>query len=180
MTELFNWLLGLLKQFKIFVVVMPWETVVRCRMGNRVAVWGPGWHVRIPFVDTLHVINTRLRIGIAPTQTLTTLDRQPLSVAFSVGFRIVDARAALMRFAEPEQSVSALAQSVVADVVSTRNLADLRCSDVEQAVTEKLRSVCEGSMEVEFVRVLDFVSAPTLRLLQEQWRQATSQTERQI
>lgn len=90
MTEFFNWLLGLFKQFRIFVVVLPWEVVIRCRMGKHVKSWGPGWHFRIPFVDTLQVVNTRLRVRISPNQTLTTKDGQPLSVAFTCWEQVAD------------------------------------------------------------------------------------------
>lgn len=180
MTALFEWLLSLLKQFRIFVVVLPWETVIRCRLGSRVAVWGPGWHFRIPFIDSLNCINTRTRIAAVPMQTLTTSDGQSLSVSFSIGFKITDPRAALMRFAEPETSISAAAQSMTAGYVSGRALAGIAVSEMEAAVRVRLLAECDTAFQIEFVRLVDFVAAPTMRLLQEQWRHQTSTSERQI
>lgn len=180
MTELFQWVLSILKEFRVFVVVLPWESVIRCRMGNRVQTWGSGWHIRIPFVDTLTVVNTRLRVSIAPTQTLTTLDGESLSVAMSVGFCIVDARAALMRFADPEQSVGALAQSAVASFITPRMLSNIQLAVLEEHVATALQETAQGSVQIEFVRVLDFVNAPTVRLLQESWRATPSNTDRTL
>jgi len=39
MTEFFNWLLSIVKEFRFFIVVLPWETVVRCRLGKHVKIW---------------------------------------------------------------------------------------------------------------------------------------------
>lgn len=180
MTELFQWLLELLKQFRVFVIVLPWEQVIRCRLGSRVKVWGPGWHLRIPFVDSLNVVNTRLRICNAPMQTLTTSDGQALSVSFSFGFRIVDANAALMRFTEPETSLAGVAQSLVARFIQERPLGDIKPLELSASMHSAVIAECGDCIEVVYARVVDFVVAPTLRLLNEQWRHMTSTQERKI
>lgn len=180
MTELFQWLLGLLKQFRIFVIVLPWESVIRCRLGSRVRVWDSGWHFRIPFVDSLSVVNTRLRICNAPMQTLTTADGQSLSVSFSFGFRITDPHAALMRFTEPETSLAGVAQSLVAQFIQDRPLSEIKPLELSAAMRAVVVGECGDCIEIDYARVVDFVAAPTMRLLQEQRRHMTTTTEREI
>jgi regulator of protease activity HflC (stomatin/prohibitin superfamily) len=180
MSEFFNWLLGILKEFRFFIVVLPWETMIRCRLGKHVKVWETGWHIRIPFVDTLHVVNSRLRFFSSPLQTVTTKDGHALSVAFGIGFSIVDARSALMKFAQPEHSLSALVQSRVAEFVWLHDLKDIHARELEGSVTTAVVEECDRALQIAFIRLVDFVAAPTMRLLQEQWRPMTDSAERTV
>lgn len=180
MSELFQWLLGILKEFRILVVVLPWEAVVRCRLGKHVKVWGPGWHIRLPFIDILHVTNTRLRLCCSPLQTITTLDGLALTIAATVGFCIVDPQAALSKYSEPETCIAALVQSRIASLVSKAKLTDLVVEKLEHEITDCLKVECDSAMVIEFVRLVDFAAAPAVRLLNEQWRLQTDQKPREI
>jgi regulator of protease activity HflC (stomatin/prohibitin superfamily) len=105
MSELFQWIANLLKQFRIFMTVLPWELAVRTRLGNRVKVWDPGWHLKLPFVDVVNVINTRMRVVRSPTQTITTKDGKTVSVSFTIGFSIHKPKDALPAISRISTSV---------------------------------------------------------------------------
>lgn len=165
MTEFFNWLMGFFRQFKLLAIVLPWERAIRIRLGNRVAIWEPGLHFRLPFLDEVQLLNTRLRIACAGTQTLTTADGHPLTVSVTIGFSIREPALAMLRMHHPESSSAALATSVVAEIVASTERSQLRPSDIEAHVLGKLRS--EAGYEFEFVRVTDFAYAKPYRLLNE-------------
>ena len=165
MTELFSWLVKFIQEFRLLVVVLPWERAIRVRCGNRVTTLEPGVHTKIPFFDEIHVINTRLRIATTGAQTLTTADGHTLTIAVALGFKIDDPIRAMLRMHAPETSCAALASSVVADLVSTAERALLRVHDVEECVRTLLAK--EGGYTFEFVRVTDFAYARTFRLLQD-------------
>lgn len=174
MTELITRILNFLGQFKLLVIILPWERAARVRLGSRVVVWEPGWHIKLPFIDEIVPVNTRLRVADTGSQTLTTLDGRVLTIGLAIGFRIPDPLAALMKMQHPESSCSAIAGSVVADLVWRE--ANLSPSTVEAHVLEALRR--ETPYEIDFVRVRDFAYARALRLLHENYyRSAMVQIE---
>lgn len=179
MSALFEWLMNFFREFKILAVVLPWERAIRVRLGNRVVIWEPGWHIRLPFIDDLQVVNTRLRIASAGAQTLTTADGHTLTVSVTLGFQIVDPALAMLRMHHPEASCSCLAASVVSELVAKTKRADLLPASIEKHVLERL--LVEPGYTFEFVRIIDFAYARTFRLLNENfYRSAVTIEERKI
>jgi regulator of protease activity HflC (stomatin/prohibitin superfamily) len=162
-SEFFNWLMGFVREFKFLAIVLPWERAIRVRLGSRVMIWEPGWHIRLPFIDDIQVLNTRLRIADAGGQTLTTADGHTLTLSVTIGFAIIDPELAMLRLHHPESACGCLAASVVAELVSETDRAALRPVDIEAHVLKKLQE--ESGYEFEFVRVTDFAFARTFRLL---------------
>lgn len=52
----------------------PWEAALRVRLGRRVVMLGPGFHLRIPFLDRTFVRSVRLRTISDSGQTVVTQD----------------------------------------------------------------------------------------------------------
>jgi len=165
MTELITRILNFLGQFKLLVIILPWERAARVRLGSRVVVWEPGWHIKLPFIDEIVPVNTRLRVADTGSQTLTVADGRVLTIGMNIGFRIPDPLSALMKMQHPESSCSALAGSVVAAMVCVEQ--SLTPSAVEGHVLAALRR--ETPYEIEFVRVRDFAYARAIRLLHENY-----------
>jgi hypothetical protein len=175
----FDWLLSFFREFKILAIVLPWERAIRVRLGNRVRIWEPGWHIRLPFIDEIQVLNTRLRIASGGSQTLTTVDGHALTVGVTIGFSIRDPAQAMLRMHHPEACCSCLAMSVVSELVANATRAGLRPTAIEAHVLNKLQA--EPGYEFEFVRVTDFAYARTFRLLNESsYRQTLSIEERKL
>jgi len=165
MTELLTRIMNFFGQFKLLVMVLPWERAARIRLGSRVALWEPGWHIKLPFIDEIVPMNTRLRVADTGSQTLTTSDGATLTIGLQVGFRIANPLDALLRMQHPETSCSAIAASVAASIVSTTTRALLSVSALEVHVLEALQR--DTPYVFEFVRVRDFAYARTYRLLNE-------------
>lgn len=163
MAEFFQWLMNFFREFKLLAIVLPWERAARIRFGNRVVVWEPGCHFRLPFFDHVQPLNTRLRIADAGSQTLTTLDGHALTVGVNIGFRIDDPLAALLKMQHPENSCAAIAASCVAAVVSATKREALTPRAIEEHVAEALSR--ETTYAIDFVRIRNYVFARTYRLL---------------
>ncbi len=164
MTQLFEWIAKLFRELKILVIILPWERAVRVRLGKYVVTWGAGWYLKLPFIDSVHMLNARLRIANTDTQTLTTSDGHALTVACAVGFCIADPAAAMQRLQFPEQSCAMLAASTVADIVTRTPRAELLPRALEQHVLDAVKAGTAGC-DFEFVRVITFAYARTIRLL---------------
>ena len=163
MTELFQWIMNFFREFKLLTIVLPWERAARIRLGNRVKVWEPGWHLRLPFVDHIEPLNTRLRIADVGSQTLTTSDGHTLTIGLIVGFRISDPLAALLTMHHPESSCGAIASSSVAKFVCATPRLSLAADGIENHVLAALKE--ETSYDLDFVRVRNFAFTKTYRLL---------------
>lgn len=167
--NLFQWIANFLGEMRWWVIILPWETAIRIRLGKDVTPWGPGWHVRIPFVDEVRMANTRLRIGSVPPQTLTTVDGKTITVASMVAFRIDDLEAALLTLQQPEVMAAAFAQAAVAEYIQARNVRDIDVGALEEASRKSLdRFAKDRGLAIEWVRIVDFAVVKTYRLLQDQ------------
>lgn len=163
MTEILQAIINFFGQFKFFVTILPWEVAVRTRLGNRVRVWEPGWHIKMPFIDDVKVVNTRLRVVHTTPQTVTTADGKQVTIAFVLGFSITKPKETLLRLIEPETTLVAVVQSAVARYVWELPAASLSIPGIE---AHALSAVNIEGIAPEFVRVADFVVARTYRLIQ--------------
>jgi regulator of protease activity HflC (stomatin/prohibitin superfamily) len=170
--ELVKWLTDLVRSARCWQVVQPWERGVRVRGGKQTTLWGPGIHFRIPLLDMVRVVNTRLRIAAVPCQTVSTSDRIAVTCAALVAFRIVDPLAAMLRLHNPESCAAAFVQSAIAAHVGRHSLAALTAAGIEEAALDAVRKLGDGFV-FETVSLVDFAAVRTLRLLQENWRPHT-------
>lgn len=178
MTEVLQWLMGLVRGARCWVVVQPWERAVRVRLGKHPRLLEPGLHPRIPYADEVTVVNTRLRVAAVATQTVTTRDGKALTIGGNVGFRIAQPLEALNALQSPESTVAALAQREASTFISQREWADLAGPLVERAVLDALRAFAVGKgITFDFVSCVDFAVVRTYRLLQEEWRPGTAHRE---
>lgn len=165
MAEILEKILTFLKTFWPLFVVLPWESAVRARGGKHLALLGPGVHFRLPFFDTLQVVNTRLRIVHTEAQTLTTADGHALVVALTLGFRIVDPMLATMVHHVPEWTVRSIATGDLADFVTSRGKDSVRPALIAAHVLGALRARGSG-YEYDICSVTECGFIRTIRLLQ--------------
>lgn len=165
----FNWLRSLLDGIKLWVVVSPWELAVRVRCGKFTKTLQPGWHWRIPVLDEVILINTRLRLMNVPCQTITTRDGKTLTVSAMIGFCITDPETALKEFHAPADSCAALAMGEISKFIGEKTLAEIDKSEMEAAICAELVGTVKG-IEFRHVHIIDFAAVKTIRLMQESWR----------
>jgi SPFH domain/Band 7 family protein len=113
--EFISWLSKLFSGWKFWIVVAPWDIAVRIRLGKNASALGPGLHLRIPTVDEITMVNTRLRVCATPTQALPGSHPSKVrTVGVAVGFRIVDPLASMLAYSQPEPALSAFVQAHLA------------------------------------------------------------------
>jgi hypothetical protein len=172
-SELFQWLVGLIKDARFWQIVLPWERAVRCRFGKWTKLLEPGFHWRIPYFDEMRVANTRQRVASTSSQTVMTVDQRTVTVAANIAFRIVDPLGVMMRLQQPENICAAFAQGEFARFIAAHRLDELHPGDMEAHVVVGLQEFVGQGIAIDFVRVIEFCAVKTLRLLQEQWKPST-------
>lgn len=154
--QLLDWLGRAVGAWKPWVVVPPWERVVRVRLGRHAKVLGPGPHLRIPMVDQLTHVNTRLRVETsAPVTIQNGTPGKARVLTTTVAFRITDPLRAIMAYTYPGPAVLALVQAHAARLV--------KADECRRLVSEQL---AQNGIEVAALYYTDDVDARTYRLIQ--------------
>jgi len=148
-----------LSSWKPWVVVAPWERGVRVRLGKVAVQLDPGFHLRIPVLDRVLLVNTRLRV--TTTAQVTIAGSSPAKVRVrmaNIGFLIVSPLDAIAHYNNPQSAVTAYAQAEMS--------AGLAADEVMVAIKAKLSG---SGIEIEFLRYQDDVEIRAYRLLQGTW-----------
>lgn len=151
--RLANWFAS----WKPWVVVPPWSQGVRVRLGKDARKLLPGLHFRIPGVDQIILVNTRLRTVVTWEVTKEEVSKPGWTVTRQalIGFRIVDPLKAMLSFEQPGSAVMMLGTSVLAEF------------DNEEDFVRQLKLLIDDKgIEFDFCRTTLNMKAKSLRLLQ--------------
>lgn len=88
---------------------------MRVRLGKVANSLPPGPHIRIPFVDEIILVNTRLRIEATPTVTIAGKAGKARVLTAQVGYSVIDPVRAMLRYTHPSPALIAYAQSKIAE-----------------------------------------------------------------
>lgn len=152
---------------KIWIIVQPWEQGLRVRRGNAVKKMQGGIYFRIPYLDSIYIQETRLRVVSLPIQTLTSADLQTATLSSSIGYSITNLETLYRTLYHPETTLSNMAMSEIADFVFTNSLKDINPIKIEEAVLAKLNAQDYG-LKFEYFRITSFAVVKTFRLIQDQ------------
>jgi hypothetical protein len=163
--EVFTALLKQIGQiFTWWVMVAPWEQALRVRAGRHVRRLPPGAHLRIPFLDTVHVQSVRMRLNTLSMQTVMTRDRQALTVAGAIGYAVGNIEQLYATLHHAEDTITNLAMTAVAECAATRRAEELTPELLAQLATQALSLTAYGLVDVS-IRVTDFAFIRTYRLV---------------
>lgn len=163
----------LLGFFQWWIVVAPFESVIRIRRGKKVAVLKPGIHFRIPVLDRFFVQRNRKRYMNTPTQAVTTLGRREITVSGGTAYSIVDIAKLYDTLSDPEDVIIIETQSLVASFIADHNLTDINPEAIQRYVSDNLDLEQYGLGDVSFL-VTDFVCVKTYRIINSNPRDWTS------
>lgn len=158
---------GLRSLITWWFVVEPWEQAVRVRFGKHVSVFGAGVHLRIPFLDTVYVQNTRRRVMSIGLLTLTTADSVVLTVNGGIGYRVADVLRLHQTLHNAEASVLQEILGVVASYVATRRIAACKPAEMMKAVQAELSLEKYGLADIDFFLSAYAADVPAIRLIQD-------------
>jgi regulator of protease activity HflC (stomatin/prohibitin superfamily) len=134
--------------------VRPNERVVHLRGGRFVGVDEPGWHIRIPMVDTVIGITISERKGNVEQLSAMTSDDVTMDVSLLYTYRVADPKKYALEVQDPDSIVFDFVQGKLRDVVNTRRMDDVMHSraEINHELMEALRER-EAQYGVMFVMV---------------------------
>lgn len=169
--------------------IRPYERGLHLRGGKFIAIDQPGWHIQIPFVDTVIGLNIVERPGTVENMSAMTADDVTMDVSLLYTYRVSDPVQYALEVMNPEAIVSGFVQGTLRDVINTRNMDEVMHSraDINLEVMTKLQEK-EDQYGVKFVLVqiqsasppVEVVSAIKNRMVAEQLQeQAAAEASQQ-
>ena len=168
MNELISKLLGSIRVFKFWQIVMPNECAVRTLCGKRPKPLYSGMHFCVPLVGRIDVDQAVEQVFDIRAQSLTTSDGVCTLVGVSVSYEIVDPVRAQLRILDRDASLESETLRVVGAFVSGNSFD--RCADSEWMLSEvvkELRKVAtvRWGLKIHRVGLTDFARHRVLRVL---------------
>ena len=134
--------------------IRPYERGLHLRGGRFIAIDEPGWHVRIPMVDTTIGIRINERPGDIKELAAMTSDDVTMDVSLLYTYRVVNPVRYALEVDDPDRIVFEFVQGKLRDVVNTKKMTEVMHSraEINREVLEALRER-EAQYGVEFVMV---------------------------
>jgi hypothetical protein len=151
---------------KIWIIIQPWQSGVRVRMGKNVKKLDSGMHFRIPYFDSVFVQETRLRVVELPMQTITTSDGKTITLNSAAGYVIANVEKLYKTLYHPETTIRNIIMSAVGEFCYGKELAAIEKKLLEGYVIDKLNEHDYG-VKFEYFKIMNFAVVRTYRLIQD-------------
>ncbi|MGD8957864.1 MAG: FtsH protease activity modulator HflK, partial [Chromatiaceae bacterium] len=138
-------LVGILA-LEAFYIIQPAERGVVKRFGAFHAVTAPGPHLKLPFIDSVDVVNVDQVNKFQHRAQMLTKDENIADVTLEVQFRIQDAADFLFQVADPGNTIHGAMESSLREVIGKSRLDDI--------ITEN-RSAIAASVQQGTQQLLD-------------------------
>ncbi|OGO32266.1 MAG: hypothetical protein A2Z16_09810 [Chloroflexi bacterium RBG_16_54_18] len=134
--------------------IRPYERGLHLRGGRFLGVDQPGWHVQIPFVDTMIPVMVIERGGTIDKLGVMTNDDVTMDVSLLYTYRVNDPVKYQLEVLNPEMIVAGFVQATLRDIVNTRKMDQVmhNRAQINIEVIEKLQEK-EEQYGVQFILV---------------------------
>ena len=134
--------------------IRPYERGLHLRGGKFISIDQPGWHVQIPFVDTVIGVTVIERSGTIEKLAAMTADDVTMDVSLLYTYKVTDPVRYQLEVLDPDAIVAGFVQGTLRDVVNTRTMDEVMHSrvDINQAVIGILQER-EEQYGVQFILV---------------------------
>lgn len=160
----------IVKLFEWWIIIAPWERGIRVRLGRHTKLLMPGVHLKLPIVDKVYCQTIRMRMISMPPITMTTLDRNTLTIVPSVGYSITDIMRLYNTLYHPDSTIANIVISAAAKCISSKNLKDLSSDIIESEAFANLESGDNYGIKFDRINIVGYMSVRTYRIIQDtQW-----------
>lgn len=134
--------------------IHPYERGLHLRGGMYLGTDEPGWHVQIPFWDTVLIVKVNERLGYVDQIAANTADNLSMVVSLQYTYRVTDPVRFALDVDDPERILFEFVQGRLRDVVNTKTMDEMMRSRAEfnDEILAQLRTK-ESQYGVQFVTV---------------------------
>jgi membrane protease subunit HflK len=105
--------------------IRPYERGLHLRGGRFINVDQPGWHIQIPYVDTVIGVMIIERSGMIENLAAMTADDVTMDISLLYTYRVVDPVRYQLEVLDPDKIVAGFVQGELRDLVNTRKMNDV-------------------------------------------------------
>lgn len=156
LTTLFCW----------WFTVTPYEQAIHIRRGKLKAIRTSGLYFKIPFIDTIYIQTTRLRMIDGSMQTLTSKDGVTITIRCNFGYSIKDINKLYQTLYHPDMTLGSLIQGKIGEIVRNNESKNITPSLIESSVLESIHTEDYGLANT-IIRIGTFAIVKTFRLIQD-------------
>ena len=141
--------------------IRPYERGLHLRGGKFIDVDQPGWHVQIPFVDTVIPVIVIERSGTIDSLAAMTADDVTMDVSLLYTYKVVDPVRYQLEVLDPDAIVAGFVKGTLRDVVNTRHMDEVMHS--RQVINLEVIKILQEKQDqygVEFILVQIQNAAP--------------------
>jgi regulator of protease activity HflC (stomatin/prohibitin superfamily) len=134
--------------------IHPYERGLHLRGGRFLAVDDPGWHLQIPYVDTVIIVTVNERLGYVERISAVTADNLQMVVSLQYTYRVTDPARFALEVDDPERILFELVQGKLRDVANSRTMTEMMNdrATFNSVMLDELRGR-EAQYGVQFVTV---------------------------
>jgi len=134
--------------------IHPYERGLHLRGGMYLGTDQPGWHVQIPFWDTVMIVKVNERLGYVDQIAANTADNLSMVVSLQFTYRVTEPVRFALDVDDPERILFEFVQGRLRDVANTKTMAEMMRSRAEfnDEIMVQLRTK-EAQYGVQFVTV---------------------------
>jgi regulator of protease activity HflC (stomatin/prohibitin superfamily) len=146
--------------------IRPYERGLHLRGGRFIDIDQPGWHVQIPFVDTMIPVIVIERSGTIDKLGAMTADDVTMDVSLLYTYKVTDPVRYQLEVLDPEAIVAGFVEGTLRDVVNTRKMDEIMHSRdmINQEVMAILQKK-EDQYGVKFILVQIQSASPPQEVL---------------
>lgn len=134
--------------------IHEYERGLHLRGGRFLSLDEPGWHLQIPYVDTVIIVKVNERLGYVERINAATADNLTMVVSLQYTYKVTDPQTFALQVDDPERILFEFVQGRLRDVVNTQSMADMMSSRaiLNETMLDELRTK-EQQYGVQFVTV---------------------------
>ena len=134
--------------------IRPYERGLHLRGGRFLGIDEPGWHIQIPFVDTVIGVMVIERSGTVDKLAVMTADDVTMDVSLLYTYKVTDPVRYQLEVLDPEAIVGRFVQGTLRDVVNTHKMDEVMHSRAEiNLEVSTLLQAKEEQYGVEFILI---------------------------
>ncbi len=147
--------------------IHAYERGLHLRGGRFLAVDEPGWHVQIPYVDTVIIVKVNERLGYVERISAVTADNLSMIVSLQYTYRVTDPRTFALEVDDPERILFEFVQGKMRDVANQQSMTAMmnNRATFNETMLNELRAK-EQQYGVQFVTVQIQSAEPPANVVQ--------------
>ena len=136
---------------RAIVVIRPYQRGVVEVLGRYRTTFQPGWHIIVPFITTVRVVDMRERVIDVPPQEVITKDNVVLTIDAVVYYEVTDPFRVVYNVRNFEMAVIKLAQTSLRNIVGDMELDETLTS--RERINAELRRILDDATDKWGARV---------------------------